>query len=860
MSTNRLTPFTKRTMPINNNTHTIPDILGHEQIDLTRLKKQAQLTQTQIPKIPRIARTLNTLDNVLKILEEHSRISKCQIDQLIQSVEKENPQLARQLHESQVAYLKLQAHTASLQSLKECYCRYAHMLDGARTMFNAYQQTTTRRDSIDQVKLGLKECTKTLCAIEAQLEAMLGTFVLNLQEISGFSRICPGDEYELVIRYGQQKWKTRGRILKHDKNEQIWTRKIFHLKAKLADLLLIKISEVKLLGVSLKTIGTKCFEVNNFYSMETQRMIINANQSGTIKLIFLVNWDLYDQVDTKFTFYNPNRTYSDVTRTWSMFVGNTTLLRTVNDTLTSSSVSSSSASSQYSAKRLSTFCPINSQETNEYVTYNSIIDESNHYDEIDLENKHEQISKQEEEICDNCPVHDDVHLSSNSSSFAAGLNSDEISSSASIDYCQTEEEEEEEEEECVENESIYELDLLIDQVRTCLDDLRLIDRSFSIIFDKIEQIINDLDRILKIQIHEQTEKTLEIENILIDFNFLNTFDDEDTLKTIDSGFEGEQQQIKQNDNFKSNINQPINTIFVDILNRILILLYYIQNRSKSDDNLILEHLNDQNEQLTMAISWCENQVQDVKQALSQSDQSIVEFWLKCCSNETFIISFEHCLNEIMKYLNCNQDIAEYLLNNLCCLSFRINFIHPKYLTLIQIWFLLKKDRSDIEKDIKIANEQIEFSKNLSNLILNNNYTQIALMLNRRTLNNNELINRLLYEYDFKLPDELIGMLLTSIRHDVISHLRTALLSHNDNPYFIMGKQNRVIAQKAKVKQQQHNKKPKAVKTNLKRLNEQVRKKVEQVDKLYDNKDDNQSNEKKQKMETTKQDTSSVDKK
>jgi hypothetical protein len=66
----------------------------------------------------------------------------------------------KQLHESQVAYLKLQAHTASLQSLKECYCRYAHMLDGAKTMFNAYQQTTTRRDSIDQVKLGLKECTQ----------------------------------------------------------------------------------------------------------------------------------------------------------------------------------------------------------------------------------------------------------------------------------------------------------------------------------------------------------------------------------------------------------------------------------------------------------------------------------------------------------------------------------------------------------------------------------------------------------------------------------------------------------------------------------------------------------------------------
>jgi len=30
-------------------------------------------------------------------------------------------------------------------------------------------------------------------------------------------------------------------------------------------------------------------------------------------------------------------------------------------------------------------------------------------------------------------------------------------------------------------------------------------------------------------------------------------------------------------------------------------------------------------------------------------------------------------------------------------------------------------------------------------------------------------------------DELIGMLLTSVRHDLISHLRTTLLSHHDNP-------------------------------------------------------------------------------
>lgn len=348
---------------------------------------------------------------------------------------------------------------------------------------------------------------------------MLGTFILNLQEISGFSRICPGDEYELVIRYGQQKWKTRGRILKQNKNEQIWTRNQFHLKAKLADLLLIKISEVKLLGVSLKTIGTKCFEVNNFYSIEPQRMIINANQSGTIKLMFLVTWNLYDQVDTKFTFYNPNRTYSDVTRTWSMFVGNTTLIRTVNDTL-------SSSSSTYSSKRLSTFYPRNSEE---YLPYTPMTDESNHYDEIDFEEKL-------------------VHDQTCSSSFAAGLNSDEISSAVSI-------------EDLEETESIYDLELILEQIR-----MSLIDRSFSTEFDQIEQVIDQLDRMIKIQIHEETEKTLEIENILGDFQFLNTIDDEETSKTIDSGFEGEQHH-------KSNPHQFINHLFLDILNRILLLLH-----------------------------------------------------------------------------------------------------------------------------------------------------------------------------------------------------------------------------------------------------------------------------------------------
>jgi hypothetical protein len=78
-----------------------------------------------------------------------------------------------------------------------------------------------------------------------------------------------------------------------------------------------------------------------------------------------------------------------------MFVGNTTLIRTVNDTLSTNSSSSSSSSTQYSSKRLSTFCPITSQENEEYLPYTPTTDENNHYDEIDFQEKNEQIQKEE---------------------------------------------------------------------------------------------------------------------------------------------------------------------------------------------------------------------------------------------------------------------------------------------------------------------------------------------------------------------------------------------------------------------------------------------------------------------------------
>ena len=440
---------------------------------------------------------------------------------------------------------------------------------------------------------------------------------------------------------------------------------------------------------------------------------------------------LYDQVDTKFTFYNPNRTYSDVTRTWSMFVGNTTLLRTVNDTLHS--------------KRLSTIDP-----------------ESVHYEEI-------------------LPLQSDETRSS-----SVGFHSDEISSSTSS----SEEEEE----------TTAEVDFLLEQIRTALDEWRLTDRSSTNLLEQLEELIDEFDR--------QTEKTLEIENVLQNFQFLQSIDDDD------AGFQGERLPTDQ-----------LGSIFVDVLQRILLLL--LHHRHSNDD----DQLQNQIDQLKISLEWKRKGFSQVEQSetnavtrrqqrcfssrfevLAESNRSIVEFW---ASNRTFFISAETCRNELTKTFNCSPskstirveertndplaDVAEALLDYLCLSAFRRKSFRVKSICFIQIYVLLMKSSLETKKIIEFIQEQrktidreekktnvvffvlVDSFSQFSSLVSANNCLQIALLINRRTFNPQEIFGRLLHEFHWKLPDELLGLFQPAIRKDLIVHLRQCLDSHQDQP-------------------------------------------------------------------------------
>jgi hypothetical protein len=60
--------------------------------------------------------------------------------------------------------------------------KYFLMFLGVRTMHRAYVTSPGNQShSLSNVKYGYKECTQNMCNIEAQLEAMMGTFNCKLK-------------------------------------------------------------------------------------------------------------------------------------------------------------------------------------------------------------------------------------------------------------------------------------------------------------------------------------------------------------------------------------------------------------------------------------------------------------------------------------------------------------------------------------------------------------------------------------------------------------------------------------------------------------------------------------------------------
>ena len=64
--------------------------------------------------------------------------------------------------------------------------------------------------------------------------------------LQGFARLCPGDVFEITLRHGNQKWRTKGKIGRD--GSQTWDSPKFTFKVMIDELLFIRAVEVRSLG------------------------------------------------------------------------------------------------------------------------------------------------------------------------------------------------------------------------------------------------------------------------------------------------------------------------------------------------------------------------------------------------------------------------------------------------------------------------------------------------------------------------------------------------------------------------------------------------------------------------------------
>lgn len=258
----------------------------------------------KIPKLPQPTRAVLMFESVKKGIREFIAATQ---DDIVQLKSRDaNTSTAQQIKAAERYLKRLEFHLSKIDELQDCYIVNQQLREGARNMARAYANTPGyKKGSLTSVKYGFKECSQTMCAIEAQLESMMGTFHCKLKGMAGFARLCPGDVFEVTMRYGSQKWKAKGRIEKD--GSQRWDVADYIFKTLVGDIISLKAVELR----SLKSVllGEKKCETKDLFSANPQMMTVSINPNGSLKLSIIVTWNPLEGVDESVTIYEvPQRT------------------------------------------------------------------------------------------------------------------------------------------------------------------------------------------------------------------------------------------------------------------------------------------------------------------------------------------------------------------------------------------------------------------------------------------------------------------------------------------------------------------------------------------------------------------------
>ncbi|XP_034726075.1 rho family-interacting cell polarization regulator 1-like isoform X2 [Etheostoma cragini] len=190
---------------------------------------------------------------------------------------------------------RLEFHLSKVEELYDAYCIQRRLRDGASKMVAAFNSATgskEARESLSEANKGYRECTEHMCSLESELESQMGEFHVKMKGLAGFARLCAGDQYEVLMRYGRQRWRLRGRV----EVKQIWDSEEYIFMPLVTELLSIKVTELKSLANHV-VVGSVSCEMIDLFCPLPQTLAVDINDLGTVKLNLEVTWSPFDKDD-----------------------------------------------------------------------------------------------------------------------------------------------------------------------------------------------------------------------------------------------------------------------------------------------------------------------------------------------------------------------------------------------------------------------------------------------------------------------------------------------------------------------------------------------------------------------------------
>ncbi|XP_019126330.1 rho family-interacting cell polarization regulator 2 isoform X2 [Larimichthys crocea] len=238
-------------------------------------------------------------------LDEYLEVHQTELDKLMSLMKdmKRNSRLGvlydldKQIKTIERYMRRLEFHMSKVDELYEAFCIQSRLREGASRMkqaFSSSPSTKGTKESIAEVNRRYKEYTENMSTFESELENLLGEFHIKMKGLAGFARLCPGDQYEIFMRYGRQRWKLKGRI--EVNSRQSWDGDDMVFMPLITDLINIKVTELKGLATHM-LVGSVICETKELFTAMPQVVAVDVNDLGTIKLNLEVTWYPFDVED-----------------------------------------------------------------------------------------------------------------------------------------------------------------------------------------------------------------------------------------------------------------------------------------------------------------------------------------------------------------------------------------------------------------------------------------------------------------------------------------------------------------------------------------------------------------------------------